>query len=319
MEQIQEYNNSIYYFQNNNLIEFNLQTKKRHLHYQNTNDQNIKYHVLSYNIMAFQIGGNFYLVNRQHLMNPCKPLCKHMDRSIILQTPDGDIYIAIEKTYKYHLYNIKGKMVKTMKVTSFWERYHFYRQFDVLNNGQIVTWDRFIYVFGLSNNLEMSKIRQIQCNIPGQTNCVIGSSRLVIIKDKYIINIHTGIEKTIIINGKYFDTNHNLMICLGYKIIVIYDANKFNIIAQINHHHEFIHYHKKFDILITESLQLFVITPKYKLKSANIGLNYFKDRAIFPNQLMEMITDNSLLFDFVPDEITFDVLYQQLLWVSNHN
>jgi len=106
----------------------------------------------------------------------------------------------------------------------------------------------------------------------------------------YILNLHTEAFRQIEYDdSKYFESYHNTMLHLGQQIIGIYDADKLYLIFQIPHNNVFVYYHKKLDVLITEDLQLFIITNYHKLKCVNMGINYIVDRLIFPNLIMEII------------------------------
>jgi len=318
MEQIQEHDNSIYYVHNNKLIEFNLITKNKYIHKQMI--KYLTYHVCDRNTIFYQGGGNLYLNNTT--------LSRTNHQIVIMQTPNKKKYILCGIDDLIKIYDLTGHLIKTIsnpkisiKTIPLPHLFHIdCFQYDVSSDGKIITWEIIgdfnnIFILNLNNNLDMI-VTTISLNTKSYiTTCVYGSSRLVILgcPSLYIINIQTMATISKNDKSKYFETNTNTMIRLGPEIIEIYNADTLNTIKQIQHKYEFIHYHKKLDILITTSFQLFVITTDYKLKRSNIGINYAVDQNTTPILIMDIIMDYETLLDFISYDILLIELYQQIL------
>jgi len=322
MEQIQEYNNSIYYSQNGKLHEFNLLSKSKRIHWQWKHGKLDMFHVFKRNLIGYALNKKFYL-NGKFIFDIIK-------RIFIMQTKTTNTKYIIHDTYcgalEYELkvYNLDGNLIREILNTIFWKKeFGQYNQLDVSYEGQIITWNYIdgihpIYILSLHDDLEITKITKIPGIICQHTQCVIGSSYLVVVDKKYVMNINTDtILKNNDSRSKYFETNKNTMIKLNHQTITIYDAYQLTPITQIQHNYEFIYYHKKLDILITKSCKLFVITANYKLKRCNIGNNYIIDQTITPNQIMEIIAVSTMLFELLPEEIVFSELYMTILKHSN--
>jgi len=318
MDQIQEYNNSIYYVQDYKLIEFNLLSKNKYLHRVINKRKSFSYDVLAPKLIGYMIYKSYYLNNRLLLDN--------INRVLILQTKpiDGTIghkFIVADYMrgdYDLEFYNLDGIFIKKIQNTEFWkidDRH--YHQLHVSYDGQIITWDidNKIRIIDLDINMTTNKTFQkynLDFNI-GHTRWLRNSSRLVIINMTHIVNIHTKAILKIKKELKYFDTSNDIMIGLEYQMIQIYDVRELKNIKQIQHDYEFAHYHKKLNILITRSCELFVITSCYKLKRAIIGINYVIDNYKFPNSIMDIVVDSVTMFELLPNEIIFTEVYRMIL------
>jgi len=311
MKQIQEHNNSIYYIQNNELVEFNIITKRKRIRCI-AYEPILEYHILSSNLIGYLIGNKYYL---NYML-----LLKDQEKIFVLQKCAK--YILGRKDNYLCFYDLSGMFVSRIS-----QQFRFI-QFDVADNSQIITWGGNgsswgdIKIYSLDNNLRLN-FTKILFNEPiSHTIYVRNSSRLAVIKNSlnfgkfHLINTNNkNIAKVIKMwrTCDFFDTNRDIMVCLECNIVELYDVYKLNLITQIRHDYNFVYYHKKLDLLITRSLELFVITNDYKLMQLNIGLNYIVDRIAFPNVVMEIISLQQLLFELLPFEIIFVELYQMLL------
>jgi len=325
MQQIKEHSNSIYYVQNDTLIEFDLLSKNISHHY--VANKEMEYHVLSNTLIGYQIGTEYFIKSTINNNNTII-LSTYVDRAYIMQSPNNKKYVVIERSDRiFELYNLEYLVktqqfkykqyypTRTMYRETFWSSNRGYEQIDLSSDGKIITWNYSMLMFHLDDNLNVNKTSITYDLAIYSTFCVIGSTRLVIVigLDSHIINIHNLKTMCIKTHSKYFDTNHNIMLHLDSKNIKIYDVTQLTLVAQIEHDYKFIHYHKKLDTLITDSCELFVISVDHKLKRASIGLNYFNDIDVYPNMMMDIVTDPILLFALIPDDIVFCELYQQLL------
>jgi len=310
MQSIQEYNNSIYYREHNKIIEYDLLARKNRVRYVVNNIGN-EYYVLTHNSICIKINESYY-VNSLKLVD--------IDyRIFVLQTPNQNKYIVGESIFpaeKLTLYDLRGSFIKLINTKDFWISDGLsYSQLDVSIDGRIITWYRkIIYIFFLDNNFKMMVTCQ-PCSDVWETKFVFGSSRLAIINVSYVKNLYTSAILDINMkDAKYYDTKWDIMLCLSNGPIQIYGVVQLNSLVEINHNHEFIHYHKKLNLLITKGYELFVIESNHKLKHVNVGINYIMDRTIIPNLIMEIISD-LYLFDLLPYEIVYVELYQRILCV----
>jgi len=327
MEQIQEYACSLYYFQNNKLIEFNLLSKRKYIHYQKKYDEDVTYNVLNSNLIVYVINGECYF-NKKFIFE------SYLGRILIMQTHNVfNKYIIHDPkksgSYKLELYDQNANLIKKIPNREFWNLNScFYRQLDISKNGKIITWsyklngtyNSVISVLSLNQNLEIN-VMKINCDVLiFDIKFVNSSSRLVIINNQsHVININTNARMKI--NHKYsryFDTKRNIMLRIRDRTIKIYNTEQLTFIEKIHHNHEFVYHHQKLDILITKSCYFFVITADYKLKNVNIGMNYGIDCCMFQDMIMEIIIYPDLLFELLPYEILFTDLYQMLILFGIH-
>jgi len=312
MEQIQEYGYSLYYIQNNKIIEFNLMSKIKRMHRDVANKKCI-FKVLDRNLIGYKINKRYFLNNL---------FLSTISYSVfVLQDPCGDKYIGIDEGYlkEMAIYDMLGNFRKKINRVP-------HADWVVSRDGKIIAWTKFgslykLYIYSLNCNLELDIVTLKHKGVNQRLICLINGFRLVENGDGFfwkksstrIINIKTGAIMKINTKGvKYYDTNHDIMLGLGPANIKIYDANKLSSVTEINHKYKFIHYHKTLDILITENLQFFKITSNYKLIQVNIGINYIMDSITHPIMIMEIISQCNL-FDILPPEFVFIELYQMLL------
>jgi len=324
MENIQEYNNSILYCKNNKLIEYNLLTKRRYLHYIPVDGMVI----LDY----FMVKGNkvISIYNRN--------TCRHFDRhdkiqiiwnnKIIAKNIDlGDIYrMQVENNIyvllsirgrcgtQYCLYDIDG-LIASRKLSE--------KNLDISSDGRWIILSDYVtdcsYVkliddINLLSLFDFTYHLNRSDHIDGYAFYIrwLSNSTNFIIIDGCVINVYTYNKLKIVKKCNVLDID-DFLIQSQPNSINIYDVNSLNLRSTINCNLYFVTYHRKLKIMITKNMEYYRIDSHCNLNKITMGKNYLRDRNIVPNCIMDCILEKYLVFESLPLEIKCVELYQEIL------
>jgi len=320
MEQSKETGNCIIFICNNNhhLIEYNIVTKKRYVHY--STSQNIRNFCISRLNKIIAMDDNSKCVldwNGKVITLP--PSCfGHLNLFFGIQT--SDTFITLINT-THHYVSVASDIYMTQ------------------NNGflHISSCDNYegmIYYNSSTNTVCYKNVRNMRAYdifldekfVIDKCKCLTlswmrGSNRLVVIStcngDK-IYNVETKrfgilLERQNLI---YYDTGGKIFFGTNLDTLEIYDVASFRLLTKITIDFNICLYHKKLNLIVTTNLQYYRII-NMQLKKVKVGENYINDRNYIPNVIMDVLlclySESVILFEMIPIEILCTYLYCKIL------
>jgi len=337
---IKAFGASIFYVQNNNQIfEYNLITKQRHLRYK-TKLIIQDYYISRDNKIVIGNIINSRIINiiwngRQFTIPfGCKSsfvkICGHI--YVVFGLGIKTIICDLNGNIAFFQYNIYINVSENM------EQLILVRNSDICvlrNNEQIINPDN----YSESYQIQIKKFEYLRCIVPIDFYNPLGlliidryercfaqwisnSNRIIILStdfdDSYtLLNIKTLKQ----CNTKVGYSTNNIMRLLEIKNdrfvtiddyhINVYSIDTMNFIKRIYCGLEFIRYSKLFDLLISSEWEYYRITSNIELqKIYRIGYNYFEDKDCVPN-IIKTIMDIVYIFQ-IPSEILYTELYYML-------
>jgi len=113
-----------------------------------------------------------------------------------------------------------------------------------------------------------------------------------------------------ICNVKLFDIGH-LLIGLSDSKIIIFDPDNLTVLNTIHCDIDFVAYHPDLQVLVTPELDYYRVTSKYELRKFTTGMDYLHD--MIPSPIMDAILLNELLFELLPYDILYTVMYSAII------
>jgi len=332
MNNIKLNKNFLYYVDNSNrrIVKCNLLSKRRCVYYQTPQqivnycvfDDNRIFIISDYRNCGF-IDWNDKILQIGSTVNDC-----HFLRAL-------NLYVIIYTPYRVKIYSsnnvVKLLPLKRYRITvSFDGKHILIFHFD-LNKSYYMDSQKFMDGVlkcpkDTISNLELQNIiTNMSCvwdYIPyydnGYPHFVFNSHQLITNIDATVKNIVTNKRLSLsplwIIGGrlskKQFDIG-NFLTVQGRRT-KIYDVNSLEHLQTIDQNFKFVAYHSGLRLLITEDLYTYRFNG-CEFVRIKLGCNYLIDRCEAPNQIMDIVLFDDLLFDNFPSEIVCTELYEQIL------
>jgi len=326
-EEYKEYNNSIFYLEGRNVIEYNILSKKKYVHYRFLNGLPIWYFINEHNKVFV------YTSYRRNIM----------------EWNNWIIYLGLNNIYGvYFLGSSTGEQyiaVRFCKLIKIFRSGHFikkiYRQmyYDISSDGcKISFYDRKRSQLYIANTMDIlnaifsktkfqlypSDMKSIfkkisDCiDFPWKSfpQFINNSYRFVIsIFESIIENVKTLSKTYYNIDGELYyeiyDTGE-FLICTDHQSIYVYDAIKLRYLKTIKYSGQKI-YNSKLNLLIINNDDYYRLDSSCELQKVNLSLNYMNDRVIVSNAVMDIVLSDYLLFDLLPNEILCIELYSEVI------
>jgi len=329
MDSIKDIANSIFYVNlKRQLVEYNLLTKHKRIHYQ-TKSNIIQYHLSDSDRIIITVPFDHY--------DECQVIWNNVEFHI--RIPILDIGFVRIKEEIYIWFSWDGRIFK------------------IDRNGNTIRFKR--SYFNVSENMKrialcesgiihvMPDEKQIRCSnltepylfdIYGSvalghgTNSynlwVKNSNRIITFCDhdnsvkRSLVNIDT-LKKCC---TEYYwldflmELRDDILFAVYDSTIIVYDINTMKMVKKFHCNLEFIAYSRVLDVLITNIMDYYRLTSELELQRVNVGENYVMDRGHVSNiieAIMEIILDDSSLFCNLPQEISNIELYIAIITTNN--
>jgi len=306
-----EYNNSVYFIhvEQNKLIEYNLLSKKKVIHY--ITESTVNYHISkNHKIIIDSSNFNYTIAWNGKLIEDYYAVGDH----IYFIGNHVCIYRTSEKVVSVH--NLDGKKKYLRNINNF-----------VASGNAIFFTNRTWYKYNPS--VCMEQFLNIKWPIKRK---IIGHSVKDFVKDSYflifgnsyrnsrkiIYNITTENKRTYPYNVDFhqFFANDILLFHYHNNTLSIYNANDLLWIRSIVCYDQLVMFHKQLGVLVATNFNCYTLNNNYDLNKINLGINYFVDSQYSKNHniTMRIILElnDVLLFDYIPHDVTYIVLYQQM-------
>jgi len=319
MELIKVFDNSIFNVQNNNeIIEYNMLTKRKYLHKIIFGTKIQDYYISGSNkVYIFQSSYRESIV-----WNGMKIKCD------ICIGPK--FYKFIETNVGIHLFLLGRNFKILFSFDSLNKPYLGIGFHDISQNGKRVIYQyRHMIIFCQTDQQYHFNIicgSVLGYNVHGSNAFyddiwVKNSNRLVKYRDithgRIILNVDTLNMLSIdSIYDNYIEIPNNNLVRIMPHFVEIYDINKMKLIKQILCSLTFIDYSKTWNMLLTDNFEYYRFTSKCELQHVYIGRNYIEDCMYVPQKVttfMDIILHHNVLFFEMPLELLNIELYQEIL------
>jgi len=300
----QEYNNSIYSTSGTEFIEKNLLTKREIIHFRSAS--RCVYHISTLNKIIVLCKFNTILWNNKAInvsssINNC---------DVYFLEHDKQVYIFFHDGYHVLIYDFDGNI-------NHWEGIV---RFYVAINSLFFSFNgcyNYVPSAHIKQSLNFKELPLTNPNITGifisfvkYSNCLTYSVNYQEML-KYIKNLVTGND--ISFYGVLFEdffANTKLLFHIKTNVLDIYNADNLSLIRFIAYSDHPIMFHEKLNVLISSKYDCYAY--HYDLKKIQLGNNYMIDQKYIQHMVMSIIVDGDLLFDCIPPEIVYVILYQQI-------